>query len=118
MKKLWLCLISVMCLCLSVAFVACGNATYTVTVEVDNSGYGSVDVVKAENVAKDTAIIVDGTTITVGETKITATPSRNTAQYSYSFDKWVAAETVTDDITITACFKRTTNKYIYCKKMN
>ena len=112
MKKLWFCILTIICLCVSVAFAACGNTTYTVTVEVDNDEYGSVNVVKAENVAKDTAIIVDGATVTVGETKITATPSRNTAQYSYSFDKWVAAETVTDDITITACFKRTTNKYI------
>ena len=112
MKKLWLCILTIICLCVSVAFAACGNTTYTVTVEVDNAEYGSVSVAKVENVAKDTAISIDGATLTLGETKITATPSQNTVQYSYAFDKWTAAETVTDNITITACFKRTINKYI------
>ena len=59
-----------------------------------------------------TEIIVSGNTITIGETTITATPSIDTAQYSYSFASWSTGDTtVTGDITITATFSRETNTY-------
>ena len=85
--------------------------TYTVTVAVNEQDFGTVDKNKIENVAENTEINAHGNLLTVGETVITATPAESTAQYTYAFEGWEAAETVTGDITVTANFKRSVNEY-------
>ena len=117
MKKLCLLVSLVMCCFLSAFFVACGDptdetpATYTVTVSVNNAEYGSVNVTKVENVATNTAILIDGNKLTIGETEIVATPADATAQYTYVFVNWTAAESVTENILVTANFTAEKNEY-------
>ena len=129
MKKIWLCIISaVMCLCALTAFVACETietsespetpAVYTVSITADNAEYGSVSADKVENVAKDTAITVNGNKIAIGETEITATANAETDEAIYSFESWSAAETVTEDITVTAIFTKTVKTYPVSVKVN
>ena len=85
--------------------------TYTVSIQSNNTGYGTVDE-SSVTVEYGTEITVSGNTITIGDTTITATPSISTAQYSYSFASWSTGDTtVTGDITITATFSRETNTY-------
>ena len=114
MKKFLLPLICIFCLFAMTVFGACDNLfplieeeIYTVTVEVNESSYGSVSATSVENVAADTAITASGNKLTVGNTVITATPAAETAQYIYSFENWIAPETVTEDVTVTANFTRT-----------
>ena len=99
-------------------FTACGGDeektpdTYTVTIAVNNADYGSVNKASVADVAKDTAITVDGNKLTIGTTEITATAAQEDAQYIYAFVDWTATpSTVTEDITITANFSATAKKY-------
>ena len=86
--------------------------TYTVSIQSNNTGYGTVDE-SSVTVEYGTEITVNGNTITIGDTTITATPSIDTAQYSYSFASWSTGDTtVTGDITITANFERTMDEYV------
>ena len=115
MRRLLLCILTVMCLCATTAFVACGKssdtpetpATYTVTVAVNEQGYGTVSQASVTNVAKDTAITKNGATLTIGDVTITATPAAETEEYTYEFVNWTAATKVTGNITVTANFTRT-----------
>ena len=119
MRKLLFSILTILCLCATMAFVSCEtvpdtsgdstpepSVTYTVTVTVNNEEYGTVSKALVENVVAGTAIGVDGATITIGDETITATPAEATAKYAYSFTEWTVAETVTDNITVTANFKR------------
>ncbi|MBP5467235.1 MAG: InlB B-repeat-containing protein, partial [Clostridia bacterium] len=111
MKKIKMTLmVTILLLCLSLA--ACGPATYTVTFATDNSAYGTVSINSIANVEQGAEISVNGNVLTIGTEKVIATPTESTAQYTYSFDKFEYAGTsVTGDMTITAKFTRTTNKY-------
>ena len=94
--------------------------TYTINFAVNNSEYGSVNVNTLEYPI-GTAVVVDGNTITIGETAITATPATSNAQYAYAFDGWLnASELVVVDntITITANFTRTVNEYTVTFEVN
>ena len=128
MKKLLIALMAITALfCLT--FAACGNqesggnngggsggkddtpTTYTVTIAVDNGTYGTVSKTSV-NVAKDTAISVNGNVLTIGTETVTATPAQATAQYTYAFDEFAYTGTsVTGNITVTAKFTRTLNEY-------
>ena len=85
--------------------------SYTITIAVSPSGYGSVS---QTSVTADygTSISTSGSTLSIGDTDITATPARQTAQYTYSFSSWSnASGTVTGARTITANFSRSTRTY-------
>ena len=87
------------------------RASYTITIAVSPSGYGSVS---QTSVTADygTSISTSGSTLSIGDTDITATPARQTAQYTYSFSSWSnASGTVTGARTITANFSRSTRTY-------
>ncbi|MCQ2347720.1 MAG: InlB B-repeat-containing protein [Paludibacteraceae bacterium] len=89
--------------------------THTVTIE-KNEDWGTVNE-SSVSVADGTNIYIDETDnkiLHIGTTDVTATPKENTAQYSYGFANWSwteSLETVTKDITATATFTRTLNKY-------
>ena len=86
--------------------------TYTVTIAVDPSGYGTVSKTSM-TVNWGTTYSTSGTTLTVGSTNITATPTTSTAQYSYAFSSWSSTSgTITSAITITAKFSRSIKSYI------
>ena len=76
-----------------------------------NSEYGTVSVSVLNNVPYGTEIVVDGNTVTVGESSATAQEKEGTAQYSYEFTGWTADNTVGNDTVITANFVRKVNKY-------
>ena len=85
--------------------------TYTVSIQSNNTGYGTVDE-SSITVEYGTRIAVDGNTLTIGEYTITATPTTSTAQYSYSFASWSTGNTtVTGEITITATFTQAVQTY-------
>ena len=87
------------------------RASYTITIAVSPSGYGSVS---RTSVTADygTSITTSGRTLTIGSTSITATPATSTSQHTYSFSSWSnASGTVTGARTITANFTRTTRTY-------
>ena len=86
--------------------------TYTVSIQSNNTGYGTVD--------KSSITVEYGTTYTVegnvlkfsdGQT-VTATPEENTAQYTYAFDNWSSESGIVNGaMQITATFSRETNTY-------
>ena len=90
--------------------------TYDITIAANDDGYGAVDET-ALNVLGGSTIAVNGNVLTIGSTDITATPTADTDQYSYSFTGWyvddapLADGTVTGDMDITAVFARTINSY-------
>ena len=96
--------------------------TYTVTIAVGQSGYGTVSTTSVANVPYGTVIKVGSSASIIGVngTNVTATPATKTTQYTYTFNNWTsgsttlsttAGVTVTGATTITANFARTTNKY-------
>ena len=85
--------------------------TFTIQILSNNEDYGKVN---ASSITVDygTEIKVSRSTISIGAITITATPTTNNAQYSYSFDGWdTGSVTVTQDLTITATFTQTVNTY-------
>lgn len=92
---------------------------FTVTINDDSSGYGSVDVSSIPNVLDGTAYSVNGKVLTIGTTDVTAEPETKTTQYEYSFTKWTlsGSETaltsgiITANTTIVAHFSRSTRSY-------
>ena len=87
-----------------------GPSTYTVTVNSNNTNYGTVSQASVTNVANNTSISASSNVLTVGSTTITATPADQDADYNYSFSSWSnvpASGKVTADVTVTATFTRT-----------
>lgn len=83
-------------------FTAVAN-TYTVTIESNNTDYGTVSPSTVTEVPYWTAISSSSNTLTIWETTVTAT-----AETGYEFSSWgELPATVTDDITITATFQAT-----------
>ena len=80
-------------------------------------GYVSESIV--EGVPSGTQISISGDKIYIGDTVITATPSGANAQYTYSFiDFTYDSLIVSNNLTITANFTKTTNKYTVTIKSN
>ncbi len=84
----------------------------TITVTVNESSYGSVDVTSV-SVPCGSVFTVDGNKLTVNGTVVTATPAGSTAEYTYSFDSWsVKSGAVAEEpMTVTVTFVRTVNTY-------
>ena len=96
---------------LSGGYVVVDYIYYTITINVNNSAYGTVSKTSI-SVPYGSSISASGATLTVGSQTITATPTTDTAQYDYSFSSWTGASgTVTGNKTITANFTRTTKQY-------
>ena len=87
--------------------------TYTVTINVNEEGWGTVSKSSVTNVPYGAQLSASGSTLTVNGTKVTATPATKTAQYTYTFKDWSTNDgvTVIKDMTITANFTRTLNSY-------
>ena len=84
--------------------------TYTVTISSNNEGYGTVSVATL-TVQYGTQLIMEGDTLTIGDTVVTATPADSDAQYTYSLSYWYTDEYVYGDVSATAYFSRTVNTY-------
>ena len=97
-------------------FTATTN-NYTVTIQDDGSGYGSVSPTTVQNVPYGTVITASTNTLNVNGSTVTATPETDTAQYDYSFNNWTVGQTaltqytVTGNTTITANFNRAVQTY-------
>ena len=84
---------------------------YTVTVESNNTDYGTVDHESVTNVPYGTVITTSTNTINVNGTTVTATPATVTG-YTCTFSNWTnGTATVTGALTVTANFTQTANNY-------
>ena len=83
---------------------------YTLTIGVNEAGYGSVNETSV-TVPYGTTISTSGNVLTIGSTTVTATPTTNTAEYIYAFSEWLnVPETVEGNVdNIQAVFTRTLN---------
>ena len=94
---------------------------YTVTIAVEGDGFGTVSANVVENVPEGATIIVNGDELTIHgteDTKVTATASANTPQYTYTFTGWTIDGqpipenyTINARVTIKANFNRVVNQY-------
>lgn len=94
---------------------------YTVSIAVEGVGFGTVSANAVENVPEGASITVNGGELTIHgttDTKVTATASANTPQYTYTFTGWTINNqpipencTINKAVTITANFKRVVNQY-------
>ncbi|MBQ9650785.1 MAG: InlB B-repeat-containing protein [Prevotella sp.] len=85
---------------------------YTLTIEPNEAGWGTVSPTSVANIPYNTATSSSSNTFTVNGTTVTATPSDATAEYTYAFSEWTdLPATVTDDVTVTATFTRTPKSY-------
>ena len=86
---------------------------YTVTVQADSTGYGSIIPATPTTAPYGTHIQVNGDTINVNGSFYTAVPIAQTAQYTYRFVSWSVSDNaeITGDTTITASFERVTRNY-------
>ena len=83
--------------------------TYTVTIQSNNTGYGTVNK-SSVTVDYNTSISSSGATLTIGSNTATATPNANTSSYNYAFSNWSGIPSdgkVTGNITVTANFSAT-----------
>ena len=88
---------------------------YVVTLVImDDNTYGSVNISSIGGVPHGSVITVSNNQLSILDYTITATPSTNNAQYSYSFDSWSVSNnsTVTSNLSINVYFNRTINKYL------
>ena len=91
---------------------------YTVTIQDDGSGYGSVSQASITNVPYGTNITINGQSINVNGTPVTASTLNDTDQYDYAFINWTvngtpvsASYQVQGNVTIQANFDRYTKTY-------
>lgn len=94
---------------------------YTVSIAVERVGFGTVSANVVDNVPEGATITVNGGELTIHgttDTKVTATASANTAQYTYTFTGWTIGGqpisenyTINKPVTITASFNRVVNQY-------
>ncbi|MGN1227790.1 MAG: InlB B-repeat-containing protein, partial [Christensenellales bacterium] len=92
---------------------------YTITINVNNSNYGSVNPTSITNVPYGASITVSSNKVTINGTTVTATANSSTSQYTFAFSSWSnASGTVTGARTITANFTRTTNTYTVTINVN
>lgn len=94
---------------------------YTVSIAVEGGGFGTVSDSVVKNVPEGASITVNGGELTIHsttDTKVTATASANTAQYTYTFTGWTIDGqpipenyTINKPVTITASFNRVVNQY-------
>lgn len=89
--------------------------TYTVTIAVNNSAYGSVSTTSVANVPHGTVLSVSGSTVTINGTAVTAT-AKTLAGYTTTFSSWTnGTATVRGALTVTANFTRTQNTVTFDK---
>lgn len=94
---------------------------YTVTIAVEGVGFGTVSDSVVKNVPEGATITVNDGELTIRgttDTKVTATASANTPQYTYTFTGWTInnqpiqeSYTINAPVTITASFNRVVNQY-------
>ena len=94
---------------------------YTVSIAVEGVGFGTVSANAVEKVPEGATIIVNGGELTIRgttDTKVTATASANTPQYTYTFTGWTINNqpipenyTINETVAITANFKCVVNQY-------
>lgn len=94
---------------------------YTVTFAVEGVGFGTVSDSVVKNVPEGATITVNGGELTIRgttDTKVTATASTNTAQYTYTFTGWTIdgqpipeSYTINAPVIIKASFNRVVNQY-------
>lgn len=94
---------------------------YTVSIAVEGNGFGTVSANAVDNVPEGATITVNGGELTIHgttDTKVTATASANTAQYTYTFTGWTIDGqpipenyTINAPVTIKANFNRVVNQY-------
>ena len=94
---------------------------YTVSIAVEGVDFGAVSDSVVKNVPEGASITVNGGELTIHsttDTKVTATASANTAQYTYTFTGWTIDGqpipenyTINKPVTITASFNRVVNQY-------
>lgn len=93
-------------------------SSYVISIESSNTAYGTVDQ-SMLTVPPGTSYSVSGNTLTIGTTVITATPTVQDAQYTYSFSGWnVSSGTVTDHMNIVANFEQTVREYTVTINVN
>lgn len=74
---------------------------YTVTIQDDSSGYGSVSPTTVSNVPYGTVITSNLNTLDVNGTTVTATPTTDTDEYDYKFTNWTVGQNVMSSYTVT-----------------
>lgn len=94
---------------------------YTVTIAVEGVGFGTVSDSVVKNVPEGATITVNGGELTIHsttDTKVTATASANTPQYTYTFTGWTIDGqpipenyTINETVAIKANFNRVVNQY-------
>ena len=94
---------------------------YTVSIAVEGAGFGKVSANAVDNVPEGATVTVNGGALTIRgttDTKVTATASANTAQYTYTFTGWTIDGqpfpenyTINKSVTIKATFNRVVNQY-------
>lgn len=94
---------------------------YTVSIAVEGVGFGTVSANAVENVPEGATITVNDGELTIRgttDTKVTATASANTPQYTYTFTGWTIdgqpipeSYTINAPVTVKANFKCVVNQY-------
>lgn len=82
--------------------------TYTVTINVNNPDWGSVDK-NSVTVSYGSGMFVGNNVLNVGDEVVIATPAAPVSPYAYYFDSWSGVGTVEGDMTVTANFVRETS---------
>lgn len=94
------------------------TAIHTVLITPNDNTYGTISVDQIIGVPTGSVFTVTDNVIEIYNTDSTATPSANTARYSYGFDNFtingnevVTGTTISGDTTVIANFTRTVNTY-------
>jgi len=85
--------------------------TYTVTINVNDSTYGSVSTTSITSVPYGSTVTISNNTITINGTTVTANIKTAPSGYKYEFSSWSnAPATITGAVTITANFTGTSGE--------